>query len=45
MKHLLEELRKMKVDPNVVRIPGQLNNDLANDAEDIAEGDSTAEED
>ena len=45
LKQLIEELRKINVDPDEVRIPGQLNDDLANDAEDIAEEDSTAEED
>jgi len=42
---LLQELRKVKVDPDEIRIPGQLYDDLVDDAEDIAEEDSTAEED
>jgi hypothetical protein len=37
LKHLLEELSKMKVDPDEVRTPGQLYNDLVDDAEDINE--------
>ena len=45
LKHLLEELRKIKVDPDTVRIPGQLYDDLVDQGEDIAEEDSTAEED
>jgi hypothetical protein len=28
LKHLLEELRRIKVDPDEVRIPGQLYDDL-----------------
>jgi len=45
LEHLLQELRKVKVDPDEIRIPGQLYDDLVDDAEDIAEEDSTAEED
>jgi hypothetical protein len=45
LKHLIEELRKIDVDPDEVRIPGQLYDDLVDDAEDIAEEDSTEEED
>jgi hypothetical protein len=37
LKHLLEELKKIKVDPDEVRIPGQLYDDFVDDAEDIAE--------
>jgi len=37
LKHLLEELQKIDVDPDEVRIHGQLYDDLVNDAEDIAE--------
>ena len=37
LKHLLEELRRIEVDPDEVRIPGQLYDDLVDDAEDIAE--------
>lgn len=37
LKHLLEELRKIKVDPDEIRIPGQLYDSLVDDAEDIAE--------
>jgi hypothetical protein len=44
LRHLLEELRKIDVDPDEVRIPGQLDDDLVDDAEDIAEEDSTKEE-
>jgi hypothetical protein len=37
LKHLLEELWKIKVDPDEIRIPGQLYDDLVGEAEDIAE--------
>ena len=37
LRHLLEELRKICVDPDEVRIPGQLYDDTVNDAEDITE--------
>jgi len=33
LKHLIEELRKIDVDPDEVRIPGQLYDDLIDDAE------------
>lgn len=45
LKHLLEELRKISVDPDEVRIPGQLYDDLLDEAEDIAEENPTEEED
>jgi hypothetical protein len=45
LKHLLEELRKISVDPDEVRIPGQLYDDLVEQGEDIAdEDDDTADE-
>ena len=37
LKHLLEELRKLSVDLDEVRIPGQLYDDLMEQAEDIAD--------
>jgi hypothetical protein len=37
LKHLLQELRRLDVDPAEVRIPGQLFDDLIDEAEDIAE--------
>jgi len=37
LKHLLDELRKIDVNPDEVRIPGQLYDDLVDDTEDIAE--------
>ena len=37
LRHLLEELRNIKVDPDEVRTPGQLYDDLVDNAEDIAE--------
>jgi hypothetical protein len=40
LKHLIEELRKIDVDPGEVRIPGQLYDDLGDQGEDIAEEDS-----
>ena len=45
LKHLLEELQKIDVDPGEVRIPGQLYDDLVDDAEDIAEENPTEGED
>lgn len=39
LRHLLEELRRIKVDPDEVRIPGRLYDDLVDDAEDLAEED------
>jgi len=37
LTHLLEELKKINVDPDEVRIPGQLYDDLVDNAEDITE--------
>ena len=47
LKHLIEELRKIDVDPDEVRIHGLLYDDLVDQGEDIAEEDSggTKEED
>ena len=45
LKHLLEELRNIKVDPDEIRIPSQLYDDLVDDAEDIAEENPIEEED
>ena len=47
LKHLLEELRKIDVDPDEIRIPGQLFDDLVDEAEHISEenADGTEEED
>jgi hypothetical protein len=45
LKHPLQKLRKTNVNPDEVCIPGQLYDDLVDDAEDIAEEDSTEEED
>jgi len=45
LKHLLEELRRIEVDPDEVRIPGQLYDDLVDDAEDLAEENPIEEED
>jgi len=45
LKHLLEELQKIDVDPDEVRIPGQLYDDLVNQGEDIAEENPTEGED
>jgi hypothetical protein len=44
LKHLLEELRMISVDPDEVRIPGQLYDDLVDEAEDIAEENPTEED-
>ena len=34
LKHLLEELEELGVEPNKARIPGQLYDDMVSDAED-----------
>jgi len=34
LKHLLDELRKLRADPDNVRIPGQLYDEIVADAED-----------
>jgi hypothetical protein len=35
LKHLIEELKKLAVDPDEVRLPGTLYDDLVEQAEDI----------
>jgi hypothetical protein len=40
LKHLLEELRTLGADPSEVRLPGQLYDDLYEQAEDTIEEDS-----
>jgi hypothetical protein len=37
LKHLLEELRKLEVDPDEVRLPAQVYDDFVEQAEDIAD--------
>ena len=37
LKHLFEELKKLAVDPDEVRLPGQLYDDLVEQAEDTIE--------
>ncbi len=44
LKHLLEELRKISVDPDEVRIPGQLYDDLLDQGEDIADEEDADDE-
>ena len=39
LKHLLEELKKLEVDPEEVRMPGRLYDDLVEQAEDTIEED------
>ena len=39
LKHLLEELRKLGVDPDNIRIPGRLYDDIVADAEESDEED------
>ena len=34
LKHLLDELRKMRVEPDEIMLPGQLYDDLVDQAED-----------
>lgn len=44
LKHLIEELRKLSVDPDELRIPGQLYDDLVEQGEDIADEDDDVDE-
>ena len=37
LKHLLEELEELGVEPNKIRIPGQLYDNIVADAEDSSE--------
>lgn len=37
LKHLLDELEKLVVDPDSIRLPAQLYDDLVDQAEDVAE--------
>ena len=37
LKHLIEELSKLDIDPDKVRLPGTLYDDLVEQAEDTAE--------
>ena len=37
LKHLLDELKELGVEPNKVRIPGQLYDNIVSDAEDSGE--------
>jgi hypothetical protein len=37
LKHLLDELKKLEVDPGEVELPGTLYDDLVEQAEDIEE--------
>ena len=37
LKHLLEELQELGVEPNKIRIPGQLYDNLVSDAEESSE--------
>jgi hypothetical protein len=44
LKHLVDELHRLSVDPDEVRIPGQLYDDLIDQGEDIAHEDTDDEE-
>ena len=44
LKHLIDELRRISVDPDEVRIPGQLYDDLVDQGEDIADEDGDDDE-
>jgi len=44
LKHLIEELKKLAVDPDDVRVPGQLYDDLVEQAEDTLENPEEEEE-
>ncbi len=37
LKHLIEELRRLRVDPDDIRVPGRLYDDFVEQAEDIIE--------
>jgi len=37
LRHLIEELKKLAVDPDDIRVPGQLYDDLIEQAEDTGE--------
>lgn len=37
LKHLLEELQELGIEPNKVRIPGQLYDNMISDAEESSE--------
>ena len=37
LKHLLDELRKLRVDPDEITMPGQLYDDFVDQADDIVE--------
>ena len=37
LKHLIEELQKLAVDPDEIRVPGKLYDDLVEQAEDTIE--------
>jgi hypothetical protein len=43
LRHLLEELRKLDVDPGEIRIPAALYDDLLDEAEQIAEKNPTSD--
>ncbi|MFC1998136.1 hypothetical protein ACFLVR_00645 [Chloroflexota bacterium] len=44
LKHLLDELRDMDVEPDTIRIPGQLYDDMVADAEESIEENPVDEE-
>ena len=44
LKHLLDDLEEIGVEPNTVRIPGQLYDSMVADAEDSIEENPTEEE-
>ena len=44
LKHLLEDLEEMGVEPNTVRIPGQLYDSMVADAEESIEANPAEEE-
>jgi hypothetical protein len=44
LKHLIEELKDMEVEPDEIRMPGVLYDDLVNQAEDVIEQNPDDEE-
>jgi len=44
LRHLIEELKKLAVDPDDIRVPGQLYDDLVEQAEETIEENPEEEE-
>ena len=44
LRHLIQELKKLEVDPDDIRLPGQLYDDFVEQAETVVEEDSEDED-